>query len=440
MRIHPRRLILGSASLVFAGSLIVGAPAAWGSAPEPPPTIDFQQNRVTDASGAELSVRSTSGDEGESTTRANTASGTPVVIVRQSAPVEASPATLPPEASADAVRVAQHVDGSLPAELVGTEYVEGANTQTMSEEERTESPDPSTFALRFVQALTPHSVSFAWERDEGVATTQVLRDGAVVADGVAAAFTETGLETNRQYEYRILSRDSAGEIVGTRMIPVSLPTTSAMPRAARTYQPWVSGFVYRTFIPDSKVNMDLMTTLGCGQAGKTGMTFGGDGRSWVTPPYNTPWDATSFRSSVFININWDNAAPYDVVWTKEVRPTTLYQNGVLKEQRTASADGIKLSNISATSNYAQAHINHAVGNPFCAAGAITYNAWARFYRSGTFEVSGSRFPVPAHEVYGGWDNGNGTKVWRPLTRLSNEGFACLTGVCGSKQLYGSATY
>lgn len=440
MRIYPRRVVLGAASLVFAGSLIVGTPAAWGSAPEPPPTIDFRQNRVTDASGTELRVKSTTGDEGELTTRADTATGTPVVIVRQSAPVEAPPTELSPDGSAEAVQEAQQVDGSLPAELVGTEYVEGANTQAIREEAKTSPADPSTFALRFVQALTPHSVSFAWKQDEGVATTQVLRDGAVVADGTAVAFSETGLETDRRYEYQILSRDVAGDIVGTRMIPVTLPTTSAMPRTPRTYQPWVSGFVYRTFIPDSRVNMDLMTTLGCGQAGKTGMTFGGDGRSWVTPPYNTPWDSTSFRTSVFININWDNAAPYDVVWTKEVKPTTLYQNGVLKEQRTASADGIKLSNISATSNYAQAYINHAVGNPFCAAGAITYNAWARFYRSGTFEVSGSRFPVPAHEVYGGWDNGSGTKVWRPLARLNNEGFACLTGACGSKQVYGSATY
>lgn len=62
----------------------------------------------------------------------------------------------------------------------------------------------------------------------------------------------------------------------------------------------------------------------------------------------------------------------------------------------------------------------------------------RFYRSGTFEVSGSRFPVPAHEIYGGWDNGGG-RFWRPITQLGNEGFGCLTGLCGSKPVYGAVT-
>jgi hypothetical protein len=403
--------------------------------------IDFQQNQVTDASGTELRAKFSSGDEGESTTYADTVSGTPVVILRQSAPVDAPPAgSIEIDDASSVVQEAQQVDGSLPAELVGTEFVQGADSQTIRDEAATAAVDPSAFELRFIQALTPRTVSFAWAAREGVSVTQVVRDGVVVAEGGSTAFSEPGLETGRRYEYQVISLNAAGETVGTRMIPVTLPATSTPPRAGRSYQPWVSGFVYRTFIPDARVNMDLMTTLGCGQAGQAGMTFGGDGRSWVTPPFNTPWDSTSFRTSVFININWDNAAPYDVVWTREVHPTTLYQNGVLKEQRTASANGIQLSNISASSNYAQAYISHSVGNPFCAAGAITYNAWARFYRSGMFEVSGSRFPVPAHEIYGGWDDGHGNKIWRPLARLSNEGFTCLTGLCGSKQVYGSATY
>lgn len=442
MKNHTRRLVLGSASLAFACSMLVGVPAAWGSAPaELPPIIDFQRNQVTDASGVELREKFTTGDEGESTTYADTTSGTPAVILRQSAPVEA-----PREASAEGdgslngIQEAQQVSGSVPAELVGTEFVEGGHTQTMREEVATAATDPSSFELRFIQALTPSTVSFAWATHEGVSTSRVVRDGVVIADGASTTFSESRLETGRRYEYQIISLNEAGETIGTRMIPVTLPSTSTPPRSGRTFQSWVSGFVYRTFIPDTRVNMDLMTTLGCGQAGQNGMTFGGDGRSWVTPPFNTPWDSTSFRTSVFININWDNAAPYDVVWTREVRPTTLYQNGVMKEQRTASANGIQLSNISASSNYAQAYINHSVGNPFCAAGAITYNAWARFCRSGMFEVSGSRFPVPAHEVYGGWDDGNGNKIWRPLARLNNEGFTCLTGLCGSKQVYGSATY
>lgn len=442
MENRTRRLALGSASLVLAGSLLVGVPAAWASASvEPPPLIDFQRNQVTDASGAALRVTSSTGDEGESTTRADTASGTPVVILRQSAPADSlTVAPLPPDDPSDAIQEAQRIDGSLPSELVGTEFVEGADAQTIREETTTAPTDPSTFELRFIQALTPHSVSFAWASRDGVAATRVVRDGVAVSESRAEAFSESGLETARRYDYQVISLDESGETVGTRMIPVTLPATSAPPRTGRGYQPWVSGFVYRTFIPDSRVSMDLMTTVGCGQFNQSGMTFGGDGRSWVTPPFNTPWDSTSFRTSVFININWDNAAPYDVVWTREVHPTTLYQNGVFKEQRTASANGIQLSNLSASSNYAQAYINHSVGNPFCAAGAITYNAWARFYRSGTFEVSGSRFPVPAHEIYGGWDDGNGNKIWRPLARLGNEGFTCLTGLCGSKQVYGSATH
>lgn len=446
-RVH--KAILGTTAIALFVSLLAGSPAAWSATKsDGPMRIDFANNVVTDASGNALRVVGESGDEAESTTYAETQSGGAVVIVRQSALPDSSPDrasdAIEASPSPDVIEKAAEFPGTLPAELVGTDFIEGDVPQSEEGSLQSEAVDPSLFTLRFVQAVTPTTVSFAWSAREGVASSRITRDGKVVAEGNISQFAEADLKSGSKYIYEVTSLDAEGGTVGTRTMPLTIPSTKTTAKklsvSPLTYQPFVSGMVYRTFIPDSSVSMDFMTTMGCGQAGQTGMTFSGDGRSWKTPPSNAPWDTTTYRTSVFINVNWGNAAPYDVVWVNDVHPTKLFKNGVLKETRTAPVAGIKITNASSTANFAQAHINHAVGNPFCAAGAITYNAWARFYRSGTFEVSGSRFPVPNHEVYGGWDDGKGNKVWRPLARLTNSGFTCLTGACGSTQVYGSANF
>ena len=439
-------LQVGAVSLTVLALLINAGPALGdASQNERPLTINFEANTVADGSGAALRESQPVGDNAESTTTATTAEGSTALIIRQSAPVDTAPVEIYEPVEPEVLLAARQFSTSVPAELVGTKFMNEGVTEKAEGVIRTESLANSVFKLQFMQAVTPQTVSFAWSAREGVQSTQVIRDGVIVKKNASGSFSDSGLRPGKLYEYQIVSTDSEGEVLGTRMVPISLPNSESTSQVrkvdSRTYQPWTSAMAYRTFIPDSQVDMDYMTTMGCGQAGQSGMTFSGDDRGWATPPFNIPWDsASTFRTSAFVNINWDNAAPYDVIWVKEVRPTGLYQNGVLKEQRTASSDGIQFENVSASTNYAQVQILHSVGNPFCVTGAITYNAWARFYRSGTFEVSGTRFPAPNHEVYGGWDTPSGERAWHPLARLENEGFACLTGVCGSTQVYGSATH
>ncbi|GAB3615806.1 hypothetical protein GCM10027416_03630 [Okibacterium endophyticum] len=306
--------------------------------------------------------------------------------------------------------------------------------------------DPNELDLRFVGAATPQSVALAWAAEPSAITYDVMRDGALLATTSVPEFEENSLPPSSNFVYEIIAKDSTGTPVGSRAVPIGTPDPTANKSrkdlGIQTYQTYTTSFIYRTFIAPSSVSMDFMTAVGCGQAGFDGRTFGGDGRSWVTPPYNTPWDSTSYRTSAFININWNNPAGQgDVSWVTDVSPTRLYDHGNLIETRTASSANFNITNAYKSGSYAQARINHSVGNPWCIAGAITYDVTARFYRSGTIEVAGSRFPVPNHEVYGGWDNpSTGLPTWRPLVQVGNEGFGCLTGACGTKPVIASKTY
>ena len=146
-------------------------------------------------------------------------------------------------------------------------------------------------------------------------------------------------------------------------------------------------------------------------------------------PLDAPSDAADYRTMVFTNINWTNNVPYNVIWSYAVGTTHLYKNGALWDERTASADGIVVSDAYQSGAYAQSRWKHSVGNPYCVAGAITYDIVVRFYRSGTIEIVGSRYPVPNHEAYGRW-NFTGTDSWATLYQDTNDGFGCLTGACG----------
>jgi hypothetical protein len=139
-------------------------------------------------------------------------------------------------------------------------------------------------------------------------------------------------------------------------------------------------------------------------------------------------------------VNWDNPAPYDVNWVKSVGTSHLYDGSKLIDQRTASAAGIVIDNAYSTASYAQAHVSHDVGNPFCVAGSIKYDVTFRWYRNGQFQVVGWRYPVPNHEIHGGWDNGSGLATWHAFGKYQNNGFICLIGQCGTRSLNITKSY
>lgn len=160
-----------------------------------------------------------------------------------------------------------------------------------------------------------------------------------------------------------------------------------------TYQQHSTAFTYETFIADNRVSLGFMETIGCGQAGFPNRSFGGDNRSYVTPVI-APYDTPNYRSMLFVNVNWDNPAPYDMIIDGGIGTTRLYDGTTLIESRTATFDDTTIDNTYKSGAYAQTHWAHSVGNPFCIAGAITYDVTVRFYRSGTIEIVGWRWPVP----------------------------------------------
>src|SRR6218665_54792 len=296
------------------------------------------------------------------------------------------------------------------------------------------SPINGGLEVQSITAVTPRTFSYGWVTD--AKEHVVYRDGMRIAGIVNGEFSDDGLVPGHTYTYKIESyRD--GDIVSTRVIPVEALSvegaeTAAGQRSLLARQNWVSQAVYRTFIADNRVSLDnIFEAWGCGQF-QNNRSFGGDNRGFATPLFNTPWDRTSYRTSVFLNVNWDNPAPYNLVWVKDVGTTRLYEGSTHIASRTASDTGIIISDVYATGSYAQARVKHNVGNPFCHAGEIAYDVVFRWHRSGIFEVIGWRRPVPHHEIYGGWDTGFGFIAWREFGRFTNEGFHCLAGFCGTR--------
>ncbi|MGO4105780.1 hypothetical protein AB4Y63_17715 [Leifsonia sp. YAF41] len=278
------------------------------------------------------------------------------------------------------------------------------------------------FKPTFAVAVTPTSVSLAWANDNlsGYTVSEGTRERTVND----REFTDAALTPGTEYTYNIDPVATDGD---SSSFTLSVATPRAVDENSRqdalsaandalTLSAAVSGvvFEYDTFIPVAMVsgNDVFACTL------QTGMQFGGDGRGYVPPGDD------DYRTSVYVNAGFTSAS---LSTTKYVGTTHLYKNGVLYQQMTAPSTGITFSDKQISSTYAQARITHSVGNPFCNAGAISYGVLVRSYSSGLVEVIGTRLPAPNHA---GWVLFKYT--WESLFKYDNEGFICLTGVCGER--------
>jgi len=201
-----------------------------------------------------------------------------------------------------------------------------------------------------------------------------------------------------------------------------------------TYQAGRSAAFHATFIADPTVPFTVWQNLGCGILGD-GYAFQGDNRTFALP--QSVYYNGSARTQASIEVDW--AGQY-FEYGRSVGSTNLLQNGSYVDSRTASYEGIQWSQMGVSTSFAQARLNVAVGNPWCLSGDITTALTFRWYRTGTFEVVGSRIRVPHHEIYGGWDNGNGDYTWRPFAQMPNEGFQCLVLNCGTQGISETRTY
>lgn len=433
----PARAVIGLTAV--AALLSFAATAAVAQQEQDPLVIDLAAGSVAEADGTSLSVTWVQKDPGLTIGETTLSNGDGAKITKLSAPRPSADILRPPRSEVDVNKLARaKLDpGILTADLVGTPFVEGNQDSISSGLTASTPADPGLFEVTAISAVTTSTVSYAWNA-EG-ARFEISRNGSPFLATKNPSFTDSGLAPGSTVNYGVTAYDADGAVLATRFLPITTEGDGKLV-APMNYQNYVSQAIYRTFIPDARVSLDFFATMGCGQAGQANRTFGGDDRGFAAPNQYSPWDGFSSRTSVALNINWDSPYPYDVLWVKQVGTTHLYDGSILIDERTASDAGIQISEVMSTGSYAQARVNHDVANPFCAAGSIKYNVIFRWYRNGTIEVVGWRQPVPNHEIWGGWDNGVGNMDWYTFGLYNNEGFGCLVGACGNRDVNASQTH
>lgn len=425
-------------SLVSVGiAALLATSGSWGAAAAEPssasgPVLLSLDNgfKFTDFNGGVIEVLADNDAGGERTITGQQQDGTPVVITIQSA--VPAPAGLPadPEAVASSALTNYTTGGPV-------EETQGFTNEQLAFDE-------SQLRPVFAWAVTPSTVSLTWAQVDGIAGFDIYRDGTLVNTVTTNSFLDSGLTSETQYVYEVkgegIALDSSSAVpTSERTVPVATLASSLLRASGAgvvpyTYQPYTTAFIYKTFIPDAWVNPDFFAAVGCGLAGQDGYQFKGDNRGYANPGPGAPGIPNDYRSMMFVNVNWDNPAPYDLYLTKGIGSTQLYRYGTLQETRTASMDNMLFQDLQKSGAYAQVRFNHSAGNPFCTAGAITYNVIVRLYRSGTIEVVGSRYPAPNHEGWGRYSNSGGSEAWYNIFQLNNQGFNCLTGACGSETI------
>jgi hypothetical protein len=284
-------------------------------------------------------------------------------------------------------------------------------------------------------ATTATTVTLAWDGATG--PYSVLQDGQLVGTTSQRSYSATGLTPATTYTFRIQGSTTgpSGEVTDFAVdLPLqtlanvlrSASDTTARSLAATAqaanYQKVSTEFVYGTFIPDAKVSGGA--ALPC--TGNAADAFSGDARSWKKP------DGTAgYRTGMQVSVNWRDGRMSTTKWDN---PSTLIRSNGSKETKRASMANMLFQDRQMGGAYAQVRFNHRAGNPFCSAGAITYNVIVRLYRSGLVEVVGHRYPVPNHE---GWVRWDGTYNWNNIFKYNNEGFGCLIGACGYRTVSSS---
>lgn len=169
-------------------------------------------------------------------------------------------------------------------------------------------------------------------------------------------------------------------------------------------------FCYSTFLMDRWVkNPNIMSR---------NHYFKGDDRGFDV-------HGESFRTRVNIELAYDEiGAP--LTFTKAVGRSLGYSRlKRLREQATASHEGIVLQRLDHRQEESGFFITHAVGNPLTPAPKIDYEVRAVMRRDGTFDMTGYHDQAPHHEIYMARGEGN---EWLPIHRAESIGLAWMSEV------------
>lgn len=370
-------------------------------------------------------------DPAEDVITAVTAEGEPVQVVVQREPIDdkfqpelSYPAGYDPEAYTTEAPGPQ--SSILQTEPMSTdvEWQLSAVTVTESNAVTLYWPEAGEFDLGIEDsAVTSDAVeaSPADQTESSGSSSTVQIDG--LESGSTYTLTATASDTNEVRYIEVRTFDDGAKASDQLLQPLA-------------YQPYYQSYIHKTFIPDNRIDVGLRCP------DQNGYTFGGDNRGYRVPALNEPYATPDYRTMMFVHINWDNPAPYDLMWSKNVGQTRVYNSsGGLYDAAYTSMDGMQAGNGSSTSSFATMSLTHAANDPLCTvfwggvnhAPPIWYSEKISFYRSGSTKVEGNRHKAPAHEMYAKFTNSTGSsEYWNVITRRPNVGFECLiVALCGS---------
>ncbi|WP_147440369.1 hypothetical protein [Mycetocola tolaasinivorans] len=290
----------------------------------------------------------------------------------------------------------------------------------------------------FASVVTENSVAFEWPIHKSE-NYKVFRDGEYIGESSGSRFLDSSLAGGTSHEYALESVGSSA----SRTIPVTTPKKSlglsAIEILAADYSRESTAFVYKTFIPSQFASTSLYKACSVGPGEK----IGGDSRGFADPGSGAPWTTPSYRTQMFLNVSWNNPAPYDITYVKSVGETKKFSSSNrLLESKTAADGGMVFQNPRRAGRLVTFGISHEATNPFCPpGGAIRYSlSWVKLYQSGTVSIQGSRQPVPAHEAYARFETRSGNLYWKQLLRANGDNFICLMpGVCAAQNINSSVS-
>ena len=299
-----------------------------------------------------------------------------------------------------------------------------------------------------IHAVTPHSVSMAWESDPSV-VYNISRNGQPIAQVSGGKYVDETVSPGTEYQYSIEPATAAAGASGkpgmSGVIQVRTPDASGAGGVAtkaaglatkkmQTGGPTVTIYKRRTFIPNEWVEVDGLANVAC-EGDADVQRFKGDDRGWSNDFFLDP---NKSRTEVTVTADW-RQTPAALESSIHVSSTTWYHDGE-RDVRTAKPGNSWVTVDDDDDGYVNFFISHDIGNPFCTGNSIFYKETVEMWNDGSVRISyGVRRKAPRHEAlvmlrFPG-ENGDVYRgPWR-LLQMENYGFGCLGWVnrCGEDE-------
>lgn len=289
-----------------------------------------------------------------------------------------------------------------------------------------------------IHAVTPHSVSMAWESDPSV-VYNISRNGQPIAQVSGGKYVDETVSPGTEYQYSIEPATAAAGASGkpgmSGVIQVRTPDASGAGGVAtkaaglatkkmQTGGPTVTIYKRRTFIPNEWVEVDGLANVAC-EGDADVQRFKGDDRGWSNDFFLDP---NKNRTEVTVTADW-RQTPAALEPSIHVSSTTWYHDGE-RDVRTAKPNIDWFYAVDDDEGYVRFFIFHDIGNPFCKGNSIFYKEAVEMWNDGSVRISdGVRRKAPRHEAlvmlrFPG-ENGDVYRgPWR-LLQMDNYGFECL---------------